>query len=344
MISLRQKISHSTSVLLALTKRHFLVFLKNWTVVLFTFLVPLVILLIYVLFLRPLEVNTIDSIINDTISLSQTSAEYTNLIRKTHALADSWIIAGMLAVSCITVSFSANCIMVKDQERGVTKDFLSSPISGRLTMVSYLIFNMLVTFFINLVILIICLIWLVAYGAFMISVKDFFGIIGILLLSVLSASALTFFICSFIHTDAVHSACMAIVAAAVGFLIGAYFPSSMMPKPIDTLTGFFPGTYSAGLLRNYFLEGPMQQTYDLFEDLVSQGLISQSSLDTIVNSLNESFTLDIYFFDYKVSEELMTLVIFIFTLLFFSLNAFFAYHNFLRTPKKNKKKKNVQQQ
>lgn len=344
MISLRQKISHNTSVLVVLTKRHFLVFLKNWTVVLFTFLVPLVILLIYVLFLRPLEVNTIDSIINDTISLSQTSAEYTNLIRKTHALADSWIIAGMLAVSCITVSFSANCIMVKDQERGVTKDFLSSPISGRLTMISYLIFNMLVTFFINLVILIICLIWLVAYGAFMISVKDFFGIIGILLLSVLSASALTFFICSFIHTDAVHSACMAIVAAAVGFLIGAYFPSSMMPKPIDTLTGFFPGTYSAGLLRNYFLEGPMQQTYDLFEDLVSQGLISQSSLDAIVSSLNESFTLDIYFFDYKVSEELMTLVIFIFTLLFFSLNAFFAYHNFLHIPKKNKKKKNVQQQ
>ena len=66
MISFRQKISHNTSVLLALTKRHFLVFLKNWTVVLFTFLVPLVILLIYVLFLRPLEVNTIDSIINDT--------------------------------------------------------------------------------------------------------------------------------------------------------------------------------------------------------------------------------------------------------------------------------------
>ena len=49
------------SVLYYLVKRHFKVFWKNHTLVLFSLMVPLVVLVVYVIFLRPMEVSQLDA-------------------------------------------------------------------------------------------------------------------------------------------------------------------------------------------------------------------------------------------------------------------------------------------
>lgn len=319
-------------VFLSLTKRHILVFFKNWTTVLFTMMVPVIILVVYVLFLRQMEINTINPIIEEVVS--NPSKE---LMRKVYALADSWMISGVLAVSCITVSLNTNSIMVRDKERGISKDFLSSPISSRMVMYSYFSFNTLITFVVNFIVLCLCLLFLVCYGALMISVLDFFALIGILLLSTMNASFLTFFICSFINRESTLSAMLAIFSAAIGFLIGAYFPVSILPDGIEYLTSFFPGTYSASLFRNYMMSGPMEA---LAQELIDMGV----NAEEILGNLSETFSFDVSFFQWSIPQELQAWILGLFTVLFGGICLLFSYHNFMKLPRLAKKRKKASSQ
>ncbi len=332
-----KKLPHQAGVFYSLTKRHLLVFFKNVPTVIFTLMVPIAIFAVYVIFLRQLETSTIKEALDGMITAESTTLEigsdaYKEILTKVYGIADCWMIAGVLAVSCITVSLNTNYIVVRDKESGVNRDFISSPIDSRITVASYFAFNVIVTFLINLLVYFICLLYLAIYGAYMISFVDFLAIIGVLLLSTISASLITFFICSFIQTEAVMSPVVAIFSAAIGFLVGAYLPANMGPKYIGYITTFFPGTYSVGLLRNYFLTTPIQL---LAESLTPYGL------DSLISELQAQFSLNIDFFGNMVSPSIMWLVILAFSAVFVGLNLYFADRNFFRFNLIKKKKKKL---
>lgn len=330
----RNQVTKQLGVFWALTRRHLLVFMKNVPTVIFTLMVPIVILIVYALFLRNMEVSAIkSSLIQEGIRVNEDTEEGMLFLHRVYGVADCWMISGVLAVSCITVSLNTNYIVVRDKESGIGKDLISSPIDRKLIVLSYFAFNVIVTFFINFIVYLICLIYLAAYGAYMISLSDFFAIIGVLLLSTMSASEITYFICSFIQTESVLSPVVAVFSAAVGFLIGAYLPANMIPKSIGYVTSFFPGTYSAGLLRNYFMKNPIHLLMTETPELVGH--------EKFVNSLKEEFSLDIHFFGKNVPVDIMAYVLVIFIAIFTVLNLMFATKNFLRVPKSKRKKKNM---
>ena len=128
------------------------------------------------------------------------------------------------------------------------------------------------------------------------------------------------------------SALVAIFSAAIGFLIGAYFPVSMLPKGIEYLTSFFPGTYSASLFRNYLMSGPMEM---LEKELLNMGI----QADSILGTLRETFSFDINFFQWNVPQQLQAWILACFTAIFGGICLLFSYHNFMRLPKLRKKKK-----
>ena len=293
-------------------------------------MVPVVILAVYILFLRNMMIGSITSNMTDVFGKLNIDDQ-----QKIFALADSWMISGVLAVSCITVSLNTNYIMVRDKERGANKDFISSPISSRMVMYSYFAFNTLVCFVINFLVLCVCMIYLAAYGAFMISFVDFLALIGIILLSTMNAALLTFFICTFVNTESSLSSIVAIASAAVGFVIGAYFPANSMPSAIRYIMGFFPGTYSASLFRAYFMGGPMEQAGQM---------LAQSGIDgvgEILSSLQNELSFDMKFFQWDVPIDIQAWVLAAFTGIFAVLNLAFTYRNFMKFPKLAKKKKAV---
>lgn len=329
-------------VFYSLTKRHLLVFFKDLPTVFFTLMVPLAVFVVYILFLRQIETNSIKQALNELLSQQQNStltvgtAKYAEILKKIYGIADCWMVSGILAVSCITVSMNTNYIVVRDREFGMERDFISSPINSNIVVLSYFAFNVIVTFLVNFIVYLICLMVLGLYGAYLISFVDFLAILGILLLSTISASLITFFLCSFIHTESVMSPMVAIVSAAVGFLIGAYLPSgSLSPKYIEYVTTFFPGTYSVGLLRNFFLKTPLAH---LTTTLKGYGL------ESLVDSLSKEFSLNIDFFGLEVKSSGMILVLFISIVVFSFLNLFFnnkkfgdISKRFIKPKKKGKK-------
>lgn len=319
-----------TRIFFALTKRHLMVYFKNVPIVFFTLMVPLAILLVYALFLRPMEIGQIKDIIKEYgIALDSSNPADADTLKKIYGIADSWMMAGVLSVSCITVSLNTNYIMVSDKEHDVNKDMLSSPISSKTIMFSYFAFNIIITLIVIFTVYVICLLWLVFYNAFLITAGDFFLILAVLIMSIISASLMNFFIASFIKTDSVLSTVVAIFSAVVGFLIGAYLPNSMMPKSIRTVTAFFPGTYSTAMLRNYFMRNPL-------EKLAALPVFKNNP--KFIDELSSMFGFNVDFFGINVQRQTMFLVILAFIGIFLLLNICFTSNNMFNGLVRNVKK------
>ena len=313
---------------LTLTKRHLMVFFKDWSTVLFTFMVPVITLVVYAVFLRSLETSQILKAMEEFVPSTDTE-----MVKSLQGVADSWMMGGILAVSCITVSLNTNFIMIRDRQNGVSKDMMSSPIKPTTILLSYYTFNVFVTFVINLLVYFICLVWLAFIPSFNLSAWNFFGTIGVILISTISAAFVTILVCSFISKESTMAPVVAIFSAAIGFIIGAYIPTGMLGSAtwIGYITMFFPGTYSAGLFRYFMMK---EQTDYMIAKLLERGV----SQETIDSALTNNFSFELDFFTHKVGQSYMLLAIIVFVVFFLVLNILFTQRNYLKLSHIRKKK------
>ncbi|MCQ2794575.1 MAG: hypothetical protein MJ207_04445, partial [Bacilli bacterium] len=89
---------YNHEVFFQLTKRNFLVFTRNKMRMFFTLMVPIIILIIYILFLRSLELSSIREAIN-SIEGGKEIPDSTLLV-----LMDSWFLSGNVALCSISIS------------------------------------------------------------------------------------------------------------------------------------------------------------------------------------------------------------------------------------------------
>ncbi len=303
-------IKNDLYTLFQLTKRNIKLFLKDKAGVFFSLLAPLIVLLLYVLFLADVQVMSVESYIPPELAVDS------KLIK---AYVDSWMVAGVISVACITVSLGANSIMVQDKTRGILNDGLASPVKKYIIKLSYFVFNFIVTMIITGIVFLICLLYLFLTGGWALTVADVFTLIGILVLSNLSSTLLTVFICGFFKTENVLGAATGILSAILGFLIGAYMPMSIMPEVAQDISGVIPGSHSAGLFRQYFMSGPLEK---LGENLPQQ----------VTDGLSQAFSMEVKFFDSVFQNKEMFLYLAGSIILFLILNTIVAL-----TKKKKKK-------
>ena len=104
--------------LAGLTKRGIKIFLKDKAGVFFSLLAPLIVLMLYVIFLCDVQLDSLKAYLS--------GAEVPETLAK--AFVDGWMLAGVLSVACITVPFSAQSILVIYRESGNMSAMLVSPI------------------------------------------------------------------------------------------------------------------------------------------------------------------------------------------------------------------------
>mgnify|MGYP003310371375 CR=1 FL=1 len=311
---------HNPRIYFTLTRRHFKVFFKNKIGVFFALLVPMITLIIYIIFLRQLQTTAID---NNISIIGEDIAAIPGVKTQAHLIADAWMLSGIIAMSCISVSLNTCTIMINDRIAGVTKDFVSSPISRRSITTSYFLFNVFATFLINFCVLLVAFIYLGCVGGFHIAPLHAIALIPILFLSVLSASLITCFVASFISSYNVYNSTSVIISSAAGFLIGAYMPISMLPESAQRIPLFFPGTYSAGLLRTFFIQDYLAN----FKSFLLKNGITADRILEVERSLSKTISLNIDFFGHPVTPGYMVLAILVFVVLFMILDLLFLDWN-----------------
>ncbi|MCQ2791950.1 MAG: ABC transporter permease [Bacilli bacterium] len=239
-------------VFFQLTKRNFLVFTRNKMRMFFTLMVPIIILIIYILFLRSLELSSIREAINSIEGIPPIDDKTLMVFM------DSWFLSGNVALCSISISLQTNNLIINDKENGINRDFASAPIHKTVVTFAYMFFNFLITLLLCFCFVCVTFIFLAAMNEFYLNALDVLIIFGVLAFITLNASAFTTLVCSFIDTDATLASVIAVVSACLGFLIGSFMPLSLMPKLMQDIVFFIPGTHATALMRYAYLKSPLE--------------------------------------------------------------------------------------
>ena len=279
--------------------RNLKIFVKDKANIFFALLAPLIVLGLYILFLGKTQT---DALLEALKGMGVTGAD-----GDIRSFADCWMLSGVMASAGVTVPLCACGVMVQDQTRGIRNDLLSSPVPRWMPPAAYFLSVVLVGFLIGLAVLALCLGWLALSGSWFLTALEVLGLVGLLFLSVLSSSTLLVFVVGFLRTEGAFTGLNVILGTVIGFLIGAYMPLSMFPKGVQYVTLFVPGSYSAALFRNLFLNGALEN-------------ISQNVSAPFAESLAEQYSLRLDAFGTSLSPAAMAVILAGTVLLFAAAN------------------------
>lgn len=275
------------NVLLMLIKRNVKLFFRDKGMFLTSLITPAILLVLYATFLGNVYRDSFTSNLPDTLKLSESIVE---------GLVGGQLISSILAVSCVTVAFCSNFLMVQDKANGTRKDFIISPVKASSLSMSYYIATLFSTLIICFVSTGICLAYVAIVGWYM-SLADVFLLFLDIILLVLFGTALSSIINFFLSTQGQISAVGTIISAGYGFICGAYMPISSFGEGLQKIISFLPGTYGTSLIRNHAMQG-------VLAEMQNQGIPAE-----VIESIKNSLDCNLYFFENQVSTSAMYMIL-----------------------------------
>lgn len=234
-------------VILSLGRRNAKIYLRDKSSVFFSLLSVLIIIGLYALFLAEIQVDSLRSIVGD--------------IKGIRFLVDSWIMSGILIVNTITVTLGVLGNMVDDIARKRLNGFLVTPIKRRSIIWGYLLSSWFVGIAISLLAFVLSEVYIVMSGGSLLSGPAIIQAVGLIILNVISASSMLFFLMTFVRTLGGFGALSTILGTMIGFLTGIYMPIGILPKGVQTVIRCIPFSHSAAMMRQVFTREPLSQVF-----------------------------------------------------------------------------------
>ena len=231
----------------SLIARNMKVYFRDKISVFFSFLSILIIIMLYALFLGNIQVDAIKNSAGDVPGIRY--------------LVDTWIMAGIMAISTVTISLGALGTMVDDQHKKILRDFIVAPIKKSRIVASYIISTWIITLLVGLFTFVLAELYILVSGGELVSFIQLLKILGILLLCIFSSASIMFFISSFIKSVNAFATLSTIVGTMIGFLAGIYVPLGVLPSAIQTLIKFVPVSHGAVLLRQILMQKPLDSVF-----------------------------------------------------------------------------------
>lgn len=275
------------STCIKLIKRNVKLFFKDKGMLFTSLITPIILLVLYATFLANVYEQSLTENLPNSIELSKSVID---------GFVASQLMSSLLAVSCVTVAFSSNFLMVQDKVNGTIKDFKTSPVKSSILSLSYYIATLISTFIISILAMCACLGYVYIKGWYMSSSDVIMLFIDVVLL-ILFGTALSSVINFFLTTQGQITAVGTMVGTGYGFICGAYMPISSFSEGLQKVIMFFPGTYATSLIRNHSLSG-------VIDEFNSQGIPKM-----ILTSMKDVFDCNLYFFDKKVEMTTMYLIL-----------------------------------
>lgn len=236
--------------LLSLIKRNIKLFFKDKGLVIGALVGPIILIVLYFTFLNDVYRDTFKSFIPEG-----TSNKIINDI------VNGELISSILAVSCITVSFCSNFLMVRDKVNNARSDLLVSPVKSYVLALSYYIATVISSLTICYIALGISLVF-VAFSHWFFTASSLLMLLLDVFLTVLFGTALSSIINFFLTSEGQISAVGTIISAGYGFICGAYMPINSYNSGLKNVIMFTPGTYCTSLIRNHSLAGAFKEMSD----------------------------------------------------------------------------------
>ena len=275
------------SMAFILIKRNIKLFFKDKGMFFTSLITPAILLVLYVTFLGNVYRDSFTSNLPNSLKLSESIIE---------GLVGGQLISSILAVSCVTVAFCSNFLMVQDKANGTIRDLRISPVKSATLSLSYYVATLLSTLIICFAATGICLTYVAIVGWNM-SLADIFFLFLDILLLVLFGTALSSIINFFLSTQGQISAVGTIISAGYGFICGAYMPISSFGEGLQKIISFLPGTYGTSLIRNHTMQGALVE-------MQNQGIPTE-----VIEKLKDSLDCNLYFFGSQVNMGTMYMIL-----------------------------------
>lgn len=231
--------------LFQLIRRNLRLFFKDKGMFFSSLITPMILLVLYATFLANIYRQSFSSALPQGVVIPEELLNGTVVCQ---------LVASLLAVCCVTVSFCANLLMIGDKANGAIRDFTVSPVKHSTLAIGYYVASSASTLIITFTALAVCFGYIAVQGWYL-SLADVFCVIGDVFLLTLFGTALSSCINFFLNTNGQASAVGTVISAGYGFLCGAYMPISNFSEGLRNVLMFLPGTYGTGLIRNHMMRG-----------------------------------------------------------------------------------------
>ena len=275
------------STVLALIKRNIKLFFKDKGMFFTSLITPAILLVLYATFLGNVYRDSFEMNLPKAFKMSESLL---------NGLVGGQLISSILAVSCVTVAFCSNFLMVQDKANGSIKDLYISPVKSWVLSLSYYIATLISTLFICFVATGICLVYIATVGWYM-SASDVLLLLLDVVLLVLFGTALSSIINFFLSSQGQISAVGTVISAGYGFICGAYMPISSFGEGLQKVLSFLPGTYGTALVRTHSMRGALNE-------MQNQGIPVE-----IVESIKDSLDCNLSFFGEQVGIPTMYIIL-----------------------------------
>lgn len=235
--------------LISQTKRNFQLFFKDRGMFISSLITPIILLVLYVTFLAGVYRDGFSAAFLPGMEIPETLL---------NATVGGQLVSSLLAVSCVTVAFCSNLLMVQDKATGAIRDLTVSPAKPAMLGLSYFLGSAAATLLITFAGYLACLLYLLKIGFYMSAADIALTALDVFLLTLFGVS---FSSCVnfFLSTQGQASAVGTVVSSGYGFVCGAYLSISTFPKALQRILMFLPGTYGTSLIRNHCMAGVFRE-------------------------------------------------------------------------------------
>lgn len=270
----------------ALIRRNVKLYFKDKGMFFTSLITPIILLVLYSTFLGNVYRDSFVSAIPPLVQLPN---------KLINATVGGQLISSLLAISCVTVTFCCNMLMVQDKVTGARRDLMMTPAKPSMLALGYYLATLVSSAIVCLVATGCCLIYLSQVGWYM-TIGDVLAMLLDAMLLVLFGAALSSAINFFLSSQGQISAVGTVVSSGYGFICGAYMPISNFSAGLQKVLSFLPGTYGTSLLRNHALAG-------VFREMNALGLPAE-----IISGIRDSVDCNLYFFGSEVHTGAMYLI------------------------------------
>jgi multidrug/hemolysin transport system permease protein len=275
------------SASLLLIKRNIKLFFKDKGMFFTSLITPAILLVLYATFLGKVYRDSFTSSLPEMFTLPE---------KIINGLVGSQLMSSILAVSCVTVAFCSNFLMVQDKVNGTVKDLRISPVKSYVLSLSYYVATFVSTLIICFTATAICLVYIAVVGWYM-SLSDVLLLLLDVFMLVLFGTALSSLINLFLSTQGQLSAVGTIISAGYGFVCGAYMPIYSFSEGLQKAIMFLPGTYGTSLVRNHSMRG-------VLSEMQNEGVPAE-----VISGIKDSLDCNLYFFENQVDIPIMYVIL-----------------------------------
>lgn len=243
--------------MIAFAVRNLRIFFRDRAAVFFSLLAVFIIIGLYALFLSDVWTAELEGF---------TGVRY---------MMDSWIMAGLLAVTSVTTTMGAFGVMVEDRSKKIYKDFSVTPVRRGSLAGGYVISAVTIGIIMSVITLILAELYIVSGGGELLDAGAMLKTLGMIVFSTIANTSMVLLIVSFFKSANAYATACTVIGTLIGFLTGIYMPVGNLPEGVQWVVKCFPPSHSALLFRRIMMESPVSQSFSGAPEEVTDGFMHQ---------------------------------------------------------------------